>query len=113
MVLSFLDALRMRAQEKPDTGISACAAMLWTMGKVTYSQDLSLAALQSLTVSNKVVFEPGSIQTLSPMLKATGFRSSTRSLKVFTSFLSVSKEDHWKVLQGSEGLSSKACSTSK
>ena len=55
--------------------------MLVTMGKVTYSHDLSLAALQSSTVSNKVVFEPGSIQILSPMLNSTGFLSSTLDLR--------------------------------
>ena len=36
--------------------------MVLTMGKVTYSHDLLLAALQSSTVSYKVVLEPGSIQ---------------------------------------------------
>jgi hypothetical protein len=82
------------AQTELEKGPSACAAMLVTMGKVTYSHDLSLAALQSSTESNKVVFEPGSIQILSPMLNSTGFLSSTKSLKVLTSFLSVSSDDH-------------------
>ena len=53
--------------------------MVLTMGKVTYSHDLLLAALQSSTVSYKVVLEPGSIQIFWPMLNSTGFLSSPSS----------------------------------
>jgi hypothetical protein len=43
----------MRAQAKLEMGISSCFAMLLTMGKVTYSHDFLLAALQASTASNK------------------------------------------------------------
>ena len=56
--------------------------MVLTMGKVTNSHDLLFAELQLFTVSNKVTFAPGSIQIFWPILKATGFLSLTKALKV-------------------------------